>query len=233
MIEFLGIKKKLGTSFELVINSLKINSNDFVILIGNNGAGKTTMLKLILDLITPDHGVVYSFDCPVKSDEKWKMYTGVYLDESFLVPYLTAKEYFQLILECKGYSKQDISVHLLPFTDFLAWEAFADNGSLIRTMSKGEKQKIGIVASFIGKPKVIILDEPFSFLDPRSQTSFIKILNDHHSGEGCLIILSSHNLAYLERIGNRIIALDNGHIIKDVEKNEGNIADVLHFLNRP
>ena len=93
MIEIFNLQKVYGTQMALSVDNLKIAKNDFVGLVGNNGAGKTTMLSLILDLIEPTKGYVTSKLIKVSDSDEWKSYTGSFLNESFLIPFLSPLEF--------------------------------------------------------------------------------------------------------------------------------------------
>lgn len=223
MIELTNVQKAFSKKFKLDIPELKFCLGDFSLLIGRNGSGKTTLFKLMTDLIIPDHGRIQSFGKDIRRDETWKTYTGVYLGEGFLIPYLTPWEHFKLILECRGRNPVKIDDQLKPYEFFLA-DVISENGVLIRELSKGNQQKVGIVSALLGNPRVIFLDEPFSSLDPTSQDEFSRMISSYHQSNECLIVLSSHNLLHLHQLGNKTILLNGGKIADDVASGESRVS---------
>ncbi|MGB4961012.1 MAG: ABC transporter ATP-binding protein, partial [Saprospiraceae bacterium] len=174
MIHFKNVRKQYGNKIALSIHELIIWEGESIGLVGNNGAGKTTLLSLMLDLIKATSGQVFSKDLAVHKSDHWKSYTGSYLDEGFLISYLTPIEFLEFAAALHGYNKVQVAQFLSEATDFFN-ESYWNVG-YIRTLSAGNKAKVGILASLIIKPELIILDEPFAFLDPSSQAWLVKKL---------------------------------------------------------
>lgn len=170
MITATNLIKSYNRKVVLNISDLTVNDGDIFGLVGNNGAGKTTLLRLMLDLIKADKGSIAIGGHIVSKSEEWKDYTSSYLDEGFLIDFLTPEEYFYFIAEEYGFTKELIDAKLSEFSDFFNGEILGQRRKYIRDFSKGNKQKIGIASALITDPKVLILDEPFSSLDPTSQT---------------------------------------------------------------
>jgi ABC-2 type transport system ATP-binding protein len=122
MLHIHNLSKVYKEKTVLSIDSLEIIKGQTIGLVGNNGAGKSTLLHLILDLIEPTTGQVFSKDQNVAQTEEWKNYTGSYLNESFLIPYLTAYEYFEFIGHLHGLSKTEVTDFLLTTIDFFNGE---------------------------------------------------------------------------------------------------------------
>lgn len=230
MICISNIKKSFGTKVACEIESLQINQGEIIGLVGNNGAGKTTLFRLLLDLLKPDFGTVTIKGINVQKSEDWKNFVGAYINEQFLIDYLTANEYFELLAKLSGISKDQLNDYLARFEAFSNGELF-NNGKLIRNMSAGNKQKIGIIGAFISTPEIIILDEPFNFLDPRSQNLMKNILQEYNRENNSTIIVSSHNLTHTIDISTRILLLENGHVIKDYNKaNNWNLQELENYF---
>ncbi len=215
MIITKNISKKYGKSVVLSIDNLEIPTGQCFGLVGNNGAGKTTYFNILLDLIKPTTGEVINNKIQVNSSEKWKKFTNSFIDDSFLIGYLTPKEYFQFIAELRGINKEDISVFLDKFKEFFNGEVIEKNNYL-RDLSKGVRKKVGIVASLIENPKVIILDEPFANLDPTSQIVLKGIFKELTANKEITLIISSHELNHTIQVCDRIVVLENGKVIKDI-----------------
>ena len=168
MISIQNISKTYGQNTVLKIDKLDIPKGQSFGLVGNNGAGKTTLFSLLLDLIQPTTGYISNNNIKVHESEKWKPFTSSFIDESFLIGYLTPEEYFYFIGDLRGQNKADVDALLAGFEDFFHGEIL-NQKKYLRDLSKGNQKKAGIVASFIGNPEVIILDEPFANLDPTTQ----------------------------------------------------------------
>ena len=118
MIETKNISKRYGKATVLNIESLEIPKGQSFGLVGNNGAGKTTYFNLLLDLIKPTTGNVVNNGITVNESEDWKTFTSSFIDESFLISYLTPEEYFEFIGDLRGMNKADIKQFLNQFKDF-------------------------------------------------------------------------------------------------------------------
>lgn len=226
MITATNLIKSYNRKVVLNISDLTVNDGDIFGLVGNNGAGKTTLLRLMLDLIKADKGAIANGESIVSKSEKWKDYTSSYLDEGFLIDFLTPEEYFYFIAEEYGFTKELIDSKLLEFSDFFSGEILGQRKKYIRDFSKGNKQKIGIASALITDPKVLILDEPFSSLDPTSQILLKRMLSDYNRKSGALIVISSHDLNHVTEICTRIAVIEKGLIIRDL-KNDGRAMDEL------
>jgi ABC-2 type transport system ATP-binding protein len=218
------LKKVFGENVALDIDSFTINSGDVLGLVGNNGAGKTTLFRLILDLLKPNTGEV-----TIKTDdaeyitsktEDWKAFTGAYIDSGFLIDYLTPDEYFSFIGKVNNIPKEEIDEQLKRYADFMSGEVCGQN-KLIRNLSAGNQQKVGIISALLNQPSLLILDEPFNFLDPSSQIAMKYLLEDYNKQTGATILVSSHNLAHTIDISTRIALLEKGHIVRDLSNADG------------
>jgi ABC-2 type transport system ATP-binding protein len=215
MIKIDNLTKYFGENKALDIKQLQIAEGSIVGLVGNNGAGKTTMLRLILDLCKANSGSVLSAGKDVSKFEEWKEYTGSFLDSGYLIEFLKPEEYFTLIGELNHISKEDLQMRLSRFDAFMNGEILGKK-KLIKNYSAGNKQKIGIVAAMITNPKVLLLDEPFNFLDPSSQMEMLRLLRELNKEFGTTMILSSHNIELVSEISSRIILLEKGMVKKDI-----------------
>ena len=219
-----NLKKTFGKGESLKvavdIEQYTIHSGELLGLVGNNGAGKSTLFRLILDLIKADTGTVRMDDVDVSKTEAWKDWTGAFIDDSFLIDYLTPDEYFQFIGRITGLTDEQLQEDLKKYEHFMAGEV-AGQKKLIRNLSAGNKQKVGIVAAMLLHPQVLILDEPFNFLDPSSQSVIKHILTDYNKETGATILVSSHNLTHTVDICPRIALMEDGHIIRDIDNHNG------------
>jgi ABC-2 type transport system ATP-binding protein len=232
MITISNLKKQFGETCACDIPSFTINDGDILGLVGNNGAGKTTLFRLLLDLLQADAGSVeYVFDGspsainPAES-EAWKEHVGAYIDEGFLIDFLTPEEYFSFLGKVSGISQQEVDERLQHFERFANGEIFGKK-KLIRDLSAGNKMKVGIISALFRHPKTVILDEPFNFLDPTSQLVLKHLLKDYAQETGATILISSHNLQHTVDISSRIALLEHGVIIRDLPNSEGSATQEL------
>ena len=230
MIKIENLKKQFGEKTAVDIEQFNVKNGDMLGLVGNNGAGKTTLFRLILDLLQADDGKV-ALDgengviFPAESEE-WKDFTGAYIDEAFLNDFLTPEEYFEFIGKVCGMTAEEITNREKDFEQLMAGEIMGQK-KLIRDFSAGNKQKIGIVAALFNRPQLVVLDEPFNFLDPSSQNVLKHLLTNYNRETGATILISSHNLQHTVDISTRIALLENGRIINDLPNESGSAEKTL------
>ena len=223
MITIDKLKKNFGEKVAVDIEHYEINQGDMLGLVGNNGAGKTTLFRLMLDLLKADDGIVIINDIDVSQSEDWKSITGAFIDDGFLIDYLTPEEYFYFIGKMYGLKKEEVDERLVPFERFMSGEVIGHK-KLIRNYSAGNKQKIGIISAMLHYPQLLILDEPFNFLDPSSQSIIKHLLKKYNEEHQATVIISSHNLNHTVDVCPRIALLEHGVIIRDII-NEDNSAE--------
>lgn len=229
MIQILNLIKAYNKEIVLNIPELTIEKGEIFGLVGNNGAGKTTMFNLVLDLIVASKGQIMSKGIVVRESEDWKDFTGAFIDETFLIGYLTAEEYFGFIGGLRKLNKTEITEFLETYHDFFNGEIL-DKKKFIRDFSKGNQKKVGIVASFMGKPEVIVLDEPFANLDPSSQYKLRKLIKDFAAKNDTTFLISDHTLDNIADVSTRLIILEKGKIVRDVPKTETTLQEVVAFF---
>lgn len=221
-----GLTNIYGDKIVLDIPQQVISSGEIIGLVGNNGAGKTTMLRLMLDLIKADSGNVCSNGKAVSEDAKWKFCTGSYVDKRFLIPFYTPEEFFLFVAKLYNISREDLDSRLEEYRQMMHDEILG-TGKQIRHFSEGNQQKIGIIAAMMINPMVLVLDEPFNYLDPSSQIIVAELLKQMNERQGTTVVVSSHNLAYITDVATRILLLEKGKIIKDVPNRNGSALDEL------
>lgn len=256
-IQLTGLKKIFGEKTAVDIPSLEIDKGEVIGLVGNNGAGKTTLFRLLLDLQKADEGqVLLGFDeketkqtvstepltpsqdstnltwIAPSETEAWKALTGAYIDSGFLIDFLTPEEYFDFIAKVNHLPTEQLQSFLNSMAQLMDGEILGQK-KLIRDFSAGNQQKIGIIAAMIAHPQLLILDEPFNFLDPSSQNLLKKIILDYHKQTNATILVSSHNLQHTIEISTRVILLEKGKIIKDLpNENQKAESDLEAYFNR-
>lgn len=231
MITIESLKKDYKEARVLDIDFLEVKPSECLGLVGNNGAGKTTLFRIILDLVRATEGKVLFEGKDVSRHEEWKSSVGAYLDEHMLLSYLTADEYFESLRKIYGLSKEDLAQHLEKFSELFNGEIL-EKKKYIRDLSKGNLKKVGIAAAMLGKPQLVILDEPFENLDPSSQNRLKKFISQERLRSGITFFISSHDLAHVTDICDRIVLLEKGRIIKDLMDKETMVLELNEYFNQ-
>ncbi len=229
MIKTTNLTKRYGKTTVLNIADLEIPKGQSFGLVGNNGAGKTTYFNLLLDLIAPSTGKIINNGVQVNTSEDWKPFTAAFIDESFLIGYLTPEEYFYFIGELRNQSKADVDEFLQQFTEIFNDEIL-NKKKYLRDLSKGNQKKAGIIAALIGNPEVVILDEPFANLDPTTQIRLKKMLKELTENKNVTVLVSSHDLLHVTEVCERIVVLEKGNVIKDIQTSPETLKELeAHF----
>lgn len=229
MIQAKNLKKAYAGVTVLDIQSLEIPPGESFGLVGNNGAGKTTFFSLLLDLIHPSEGSVINHSVRVAESEDWKPFTSAFMDESFLIGYLTAEEYFYFIGELRGQNKADVDALLARYEEFFNGEILG-NRKYLRDLSKGNQKKVGIIATLIGRPSVVVLDEPFANLDPTTVNRLKKIIRELADDPSVTVLVSSHDLNHTVDVCHRIVALQKGEVVKDIRTSAQTLQELEAFF---
>ena len=214
----------------LNIESLEIPKGQSFGLVGNNGAGKTTYFNILLDLIRPTTGSITNNEITVNQSEDWKTFTGSFIDESFLIGYLTPEEYFEFIGDLRGMNKADVKSFLAQFEEFFSGEILGKK-KYLRDLSKGNQKKAGIIAAMMGNPQVVILDEPFANLDPTTQIRLKKILKTLTDDKEVTVLVSSHDLSHVTEVCERIVVLDKGNVVKDIATSKETLQELESYFS--
>lgn len=231
MIKVENISKIYGLAKVLDLPFLQISRGETFGLVGNNGAGKTTFFSLLLDLIKATTGFITIHDEKVNEGEKWKSKVSAFIDESFLIGYLTPEEYFYFLGELRQQTKVQVDEFLKQFADFFNGEIL-EAKKYIRDLSKGNQKKVGIVGALIGKPEIIILDEPFANLDPSTQIKLKKLIKEWAHNEQVTFLISSHDLAHTTEVCNRIVLLNKGEMVKDIQTTPETLMELENFFTQ-
>ena len=229
MIQVQNLSKSYNGTSVLKIENLEIPKGQSFGLVGNNGAGKTTFFSLILDLIQPTTGFIINNEVQVNTSENWKPFTASFLDESFLIGYLTPEEYFYFIGDLRNQNKADIDGLLAKHEEFFNGEILK-NKKYLRDLSKGNQKKVGIIATLIGNPEVVILDEPFANLDPTTVNRLKKIIKELAENPEVTVLVSSHDLQHTVEVCDRIVALNKGEIVKDIQTSKETLQELEAFF---
>mgnify|MGYP001010494163 FL=1 len=229
MIIATDLSKKYEQNTVLHIPLLEIPKGQSFGLVGNNGAGKTTFFSLLLDLIQPSTGDIKNNTIQVNTSEDWKPFTSAFIDESFLIGYLTAEEYFYFIGDLRNQNKADVDALLAKHEDFFNGEILKSK-KYLRDLSKGNMKKVGIIATLIGSPEVIILDEPFANLDPTTVNRLKVIIKELAENPNISVLVSSHDLVHTVEVCSRIVVLQKGEVVKDIQTSQETLKELETFF---
>ena len=229
MIKITNLRKSYNGVDAVNIDQLEIHPGEVIGLVGNNGAGKTTLFRLLLDLIRRNEGEILSKGNSITQSEDWKTYTAAYIDEGFLIDYLTPEEFFYFVGKLNQLSKADVDDFLSNYQVFFD-EAILNKGKYIRDFSKGNQFKIGIIAALLGNPELLILDEPFANLDPSTQLRLVDMIKSMAMERKMCIIVSSHDINHVSEVSSRILLMEKGTIIKDIVGGESAYAEMVDYF---
>ncbi len=229
MITINNLSKVYENKKVLGIETLDFQKGQTIGLVGNNGAGKTTLFSLILDLIEPTSGFVSIDEEKVNESENWKNKVGAFIDETFLIGYLTPEEYFYFLGELRGQTKASVDEFLKKFNDFFNGEIL-NAKKYIRDLSKGNMKKVGIIGALIGTPAIIILDEPFANLDPSTQIKLKNLIRDWSKNSDSTFLISSHDLAHTTEVCERIVVINKGELVRDIETSPETLRDLEQYF---
>ncbi|WP_334427479.1 MULTISPECIES: ABC transporter ATP-binding protein [unclassified Levilactobacillus] len=203
MVQVDGLRKKFGHRVVLRDVNFSFSADEIVGLVGPNGAGKTTIMKILLGLLTKDAGNVRVSGQTVsaKSHTVVTQQVGALIEHPAIYPFLSGRQHLQLVTN----SDEQITwvVHALQMAAYIDQPA--------RRYSLGMKQKLGIAMALVGRPRLVILDEPMNGLDPQS----VKRLRDlivQLARKGTTFLISSHILSELEKVIESIILIDQGQV---------------------
>jgi len=194
--------------------SFTVLENDIYGFLGPNGSGKSTSIRMLLTLIRPDAGNISIFGLPLRSNRmKILRQIGAFVEKADFYEYLSARKNLEMLARYSGFKSPQGRIDEV--FDLVGLSSRAD--SKVKTFSKGMKQRLGIAQALLHEPRLLILDEPASGLDPsgmRDIRQLIRLLNEEHN---ITIILSSHNLMEIEQIAKRMIIINHGKKIVEGE----------------
>lgn len=211
MIRVENLVKRYGTNYALDDISFEISEGEIVGLLGPNGAGKSTTMNILTGYLSTTSGAAYINDINILDDPIGaKRFIGFLPEQPPVYPEMTVIEYLNFVYELKG-CELEREAHLGEILSVVKLTDVKDR--LIRNLSKGYKQRVGIAQALVGDPKVIIFDEPTVGLDPKQVLevrNLIRTLSKRHT-----VILSTHILAEVQAVCERIIIINKGKIIAD------------------
>ncbi|MBS5351685.1 ABC transporter ATP-binding protein [Streptococcus sp.] len=227
MIEYKHVALRYTKKAILKDVNLCIEDGEFMVLVGPSGSGKTTMIKMINRLLEPTDGNIYMDGKSIKDydERELRLSTGYVLQAIALFPNLTVAENIALIPEMKGWSKEQIASKTDELLDKVGLPAAEYAKRKPNELSGGEQQRIGIVRAIIGKPKILLMDEPFSALDAISRKQLQSLIKDLHKEFGMTTIFVTHDTDEALKLADRIAVLQEGEIVQ--------VADSETILAQP
>jgi ABC-2 type transport system ATP-binding protein len=210
MIQLVDVTKRYDDTIVVDRLSLQINSGEIVGIIGHNGAGKSTTMKMIAGLVEPSSGHVQVMGHDMQKESiRVKQRIGYLPEESSLYEAMTARQYLLFFSELYQMPRSKAQQRIDGLLDSLG---LADKDKLTGEFSKGMKRKTAIARALLHDPELLILDEPNSGLDPLTSFFIINYLRTL-KGEGKTILLSAHNLFHVETICDRVGIIKNGKLL--------------------
>jgi ABC-2 type transport system ATP-binding protein len=201
-----GLTKRFGDVLALDHLDLSVERGEVFGFLGPNGAGKTTTIRLLLNLARPTAGRAWLMGIPVGDVAQAHRHVGYVSGDVALWPQLTGTEALHLLGNLSGGVNE-------PYRDELLDRLDLDPSRLIRTLSKGNRQKVALVAALMHQPDVLLLDEPTAGLDPLKEAEFQQIVREA-AGRGQTVFLSSHILDEVEDICTRVAILRTGRLVE-------------------
>ena len=223
VIEVQNISKRFADVQAVKNISFSLHGGEILGLLGPNGAGKTTTIRMILDIFQPDSGTVSILGGPMA--ERKKDLIGYLPEERGLYQDITLEKCLTYLASIKGMQKNTILARLPEYLE--RFELSAYRSKLVKELSKGMQQKAQLIATFIHKPKLVIVDEPFSALDPVN-TQIVKKLLFEERDRGTAIMMSTHQMSQAEEMCGRILLINKGEIVL-----EGDLGDLRNRFARP
>jgi len=222
MIRFQDVTKIYQPNIIAVENvSFEIKEGEFVSVVGKSGAGKTTLIRLLLAFDKPSLGKVFFKETDVHQLRpsklaKYRREIGVAYQDYRLLPTKTVFENIAYVLSVKGMSQEQIQSEVARVLEFTGLKNRAQ--SFPNQLSGGEQQRVAIARAIVNQPKVVIADEPTGNLDPYNTYEVVSLLKEINERHGKTVILATHDKDIVNRLGKRVITLDNGKVIRDEEK---------------
>ncbi|MGD9382350.1 MAG: ABC transporter ATP-binding protein [Candidatus Thorarchaeota archaeon] len=222
-----NVVKSFGELIAVNDVSFEVQEGEIFGILGPNGAGKTTAIKVLMGLLDADSGLAHVFGISSKEDPIGvKRIVGYVPEEQQLYESLTPREMFEFIASVREIPEEKASKRVKEFVHALDFEKYYD--AMVVTLSQGNKQKAMLIAALLHKPKLLILDEPFSGLDVRT-ASIMKDVIKIHTENGGSVLLSTHIMEVAEAMCDRVGILDEGKLVavgtleelRGVSKREG------------
>ncbi|HEM5432467.1 TPA: ABC transporter ATP-binding protein [Streptococcus suis] len=217
MIDYQNVSLTCKVSGPILKNlTFDIQEGEFFVLIGPSGSGKTTTLKLINRLIEQTEGEVFFQGKRLKDFDlrELRLETGYVLQQIALFPNMTVAENIALIPEMKGMGKEETLTRTRELLTKVGLEPDSYLDRLPKDLSGGEKQRIGILRAIIANPKVLLMDEPFSALDPISKAQLQDLIKELHEEFKMTTVFVTHDMDEAVKLADRICLMQDGQVVQ-------------------
>lgn len=216
LVVFDHVGKKFGASTALEDVSFSIKTGEIFVLVGSSGSGKTTSLKMINALHVPTSGDIYFKDKKIKDydTQKLRWQIGYVLQQIALFPNMTVLENIEIIPEMLGWSKEKRKQRAFELLKAVELEPEVYANRMPSELSGGEQQRVGILRALAAKPDVILMDEPFSALDPISKEQLQNLVLSLHQDLKNTIVFVTHDMKEAMKLGDRIAVMKEGRLIQ-------------------
>ena len=216
IITFTNVSKRYGDTVVLSEIELEIPNEQTTVIVGQSGSGKTTLLRMVNGLIKPDSGRLEVFGdlVPEENIENFRRKIGYAVQGAGLFPHVSVKENIVLIARLVGWSIEDIDERFEMLMRQM--ELPLDLSDRIpNELSGGQQQRVGLCRALMLKPKLLLLDEPFSAVDPLTRLELYEVVEKLIPNEAVSIVMVSHDLGEAKRLGDRMVVLQNGIILQN------------------
>ncbi|MFT8337629.1 ABC transporter ATP-binding protein [Schleiferilactobacillus harbinensis] len=216
LIKFVNVQKYFGAKQVLQHLSFTVSAGEFFVLVGASGSGKTTTLRLVNELLTPTAGEIYFNDALIKTYDvrALRLQMGYVLQQIALFPNMTVAQNVALIPSLQKQNKRKLA----PLVDRLLTDVDLDpqryRDRMPNELSGGEQQRVGILRAFASQPKIVLMDEPFSALDPISRTQLQRLVRDIHQQLHSTIMFVTHDMDEALQLGDRIGVMRDGQLLQ-------------------
>lgn len=216
MIKFENVSKSYDANQVLSDVSFNIKSGEFFVLVGLSGSGKTTLLKMMNALVEPDEGVVRIEDKPIPewNLRELRLEVGYVMQQGALFPNLTVRENIAITPKMKGWSASGLQEELEKMMPILGLDPDQYLNKYPNELSGGEKQRVGILRAIITRPKIILMDEPFSALDPLIRRDLQELTKELHDELGISFVFVTHDMREAVLLADRIAIVDHGQLVQ-------------------
>lgn len=223
IIEFINVEKKYPNGNTAVKNmNFEIKRGEFIIFIGMSGSGKTTVLKMVNRLEDATDGEIKIKGKNINEYNlhkmRWDM--GYVLQEVALFPHLTVEKNIEIVPELKGIKKEEINLRIDELLEMMGLDSKKYRKRMPSELSGGEAQRVGIARALAGDPEIILMDEPFSALDPITRKNLQEDIKKLQEKINKTIVFVTHDIEEAFFLGDRIFIMDNGEILQMGTKND-------------
>ena len=219
-IEALNLEKKFGDTMAFRGLTFRVRKGEIYALLGKNGAGKSTTLKIFVGLLKPDKGEAKILGKSVADRRSVLEHVGYIPEEPVLFPYLTAREVLAFSAKLRGMEEWEERA------DYLLEVFELDGDKVVTTMSKGMVQKLAACVALLHEPEILIMDEPMANMDPHSQHVFRELVGN----SGATVLISTHQLAEVERLCSTVGIISDGKLVE--ERSTDDLIDIEEYFLR-